>query len=76
MKKAKTKKQPRKSIGANAVRLAAAAIGSEAKLAKALGIRQQAVNQWVNRGTVPAYRAAMVEKLTGIPKGLLNPLFR
>lgn len=49
---------------------AVAAAGSEAKLAAAIGISQQAVQQWRK---VPAERILDVEQATGVPREKLRP---
>ena len=39
-------------------------LGSPAELAAVLGVRRQAVEQWMQRGTVPANRVLAVEEAT------------
>ena len=45
-------------------------IGSQAALARALGIKIQAVHQWIE---VPPLRVLDVERVTGIPRHELRP---
>ena len=49
---------------------AIAAAGSIGKLARALGLRQQAVQQW---RSVPAGRIIAVEQATGVDRAVLRP---
>ena len=39
-------------------------IGNQARLARALGISQQTVNNWMRRGNVPAEYCPAIEKAT------------
>ncbi len=48
---------------------------TQASLARELGITAQAVNQWVEKGSVPPNRAARVAKLLGVSKRDLCPEF-
>lgn len=58
----------------NGVKQAAYAAGSQAKLARALGVTEQAIHNWVTRGWVPLRRAQEIEALFGVPRGLtINP---
>lgn len=52
----------------NAVALAIANAGSQVKLARLLGVTQQAVSTWVRRGWVPVRRAVEIEHLLGVPR--------
>jgi hypothetical protein len=52
------------------LRAAVTAIGSERKLAAALGINQQAVQQWRE---VPLRRLLDVERVTGVAREILRP---
>lgn len=55
-----------------AVRLA----GTQALLAKQLGVTQQSISQWLRRGYVPLRRAVEIEALFGVPRrSLINPRF-
>lgn len=47
--------------------------GVRALIAREFGISQQAVDQWVQKGSVPAERVLGVEKLTGISRHTLRP---
>lgn len=47
--------------------------GSQSELARLLGVRPQAVQQWVKSGRVPPRRARAVAELTGIALHELNP---
>lgn len=56
---------------------AAKAYGSEASLARALGVSRGALNQWKKPGReVPAQHAPEIERLTGIACELLCPSVR
>lgn len=48
-----------------ALHLAIEFLGSQAALARRLGIRPQAVQQWTTTGRVPADRCLAVEQATG-----------
>ena len=50
------------------------AADGQVKLAKLLGVSQQAVSGWKRRGWVPASRSAEIEQQTGVPRQrLVNP---
>ena len=49
----------------DAIECAISTIGSQSELARALGIRPQAVQKWVRLGRVPADRVLAVEDATG-----------
>jgi len=58
----------------NYIQIALAAAGSQARLSQALGVSQQAVSKWLQRGWAPAERAAEIEFLYGVPRRkLMNP---
>lgn len=42
-------------------------------LAARLGVRYQAIQNWIKVGRVPAERVIPVEKVTGIPRETLRP---
>lgn len=49
----------------NAILLAATVVGSQALLAKALGVHRTTVNSWVHgRNKIPAETAIQIEKIT------------
>lgn len=50
--------------------MALAAAGRAVKLAAALGIKPQAINNWTR---VPVDRVADVERITGVPRHVLRP---
>ena len=51
--------------------------GSQANVAKALGIKQQAISKWVKQGWVPLKRGQQIEKLYGVDRfTLINPKIR
>lgn len=53
---------------------AASLFGSEAALARALGLTRGALNQWKQEGReVPAKYAPKIEQMTGVPCELLCP---
>lgn len=48
--------------------------GSQGKLAQQLGVSQQAVGKWVERGFTPLRRAQEIEAVYGVPRvALANP---
>ena len=58
----------------NGVKQACEAAGSQAKMARALGVTEQAIHNWVSRGWVPLKRAMEIEALFGVKRELLiNP---
>lgn len=58
----------------NGVKMAADAAGSQRNLAKALGVTEQAVHNWISRGWVPLRRALEIETQFGVDRVLLiNP---
>ncbi len=56
---------------ARGIDAAVALAGSQAKLGDQLGVTQQAVLKWVNRGFVPLTRAREIEALLGVPRSTL-----
>ena len=53
------------------------AAGSQGRLARALGVSQQAVSSWLRRGFVPARRVVEIESQFGVPRSdLLSPRLR
>lgn len=58
---------------AEALNLACAALGSRSALARALGIKPPAVDQWVGKGRCPVERVLQVERLTGVSRYNLRP---
>lgn len=49
----------------------------QVNLAKTLGVRQQAVSQWLAQGWVPKDRAKEIEAIFGIPRiELISPKLR
>ncbi len=58
----------------NGVSLAIRAAGTQQKLAALLGVSQQAVSAWLDRGWVPLRRAQEIEASLGVPRAkLINP---
>lgn len=58
----------------NGVAKAIRAAGTQQKLAAQLGVSQQAVSAWLERGWVPLRRAQEIEASLGIPRStLINP---
>jgi hypothetical protein len=50
--------------------------GGQVKLAEALGVTQQAVSIWLQRGFAPLKRIVEIETLFGVPRSrLINPRF-
>jgi DNA-binding transcriptional regulator YdaS (Cro superfamily) len=56
----------------DALQRAIKSAGSGIKLAKAIGVSRQAIQQWKRTG-VPAVRCADVERATGISRAKLRP---
>ena len=46
---------------------------SQASLARLVGVRRQAVRQWIISGRVPAERALAIERVSGVPRHRLRP---
>lgn len=58
----------------NGIAQAIRAAGSQQKLASRLGVSQQAISAWLDRGWVPLRRAQEIEASLGIPRvTLINP---
>lgn len=38
--------------------------GSKSKMARSLGVDRSAVTHWVNKGSLPAYRAIQIEMMS------------
>jgi DNA-binding transcriptional regulator YdaS (Cro superfamily) len=56
------------------IALAVKQAGSQRKLAKTLGVSQQAVSLWVDQGWVPLRRVEQIEQKFSIPRvRLVNP---
>lgn len=51
------------------LKMAISAAGSQANLAKAIGVTQQAVHGWVKRGYAPLDRCVSISKLYNIEVG-------
>jgi DNA-binding transcriptional regulator YdaS (Cro superfamily) len=49
------------------------AAGSQAELARRLKLRQQSIQEWVQRGRVPAERVLEVERVSGVPRHQIRP---
>lgn len=56
----------------NAIAFAISEAGGASKLARALGITRQAVEQWKGRGVPPEHVLA-IEKITGVSRYALRP---
>ena len=61
---------------ANAVAVAIEAAGGRRELAEKLNVSRQAVERWLTDGVVPPKRVPDVARITGMPKKVLNPIFR
>lgn len=58
----------------NGLELAITTMGSQSKLARALGKKPQIISHWHRKiGRIPAEHVPAVEKVTGIPRFLLRP---
>lgn len=60
----------------NAVAVAIEAAGGRRQLAEQLNVSRQAVESWLAAGAVPPKRVPDVARVTGLPKKVLNPIFR
>lgn len=47
--------------------------GGQSAVARALGVRQQSVQQWIASGRIPPCRVLGLSRLTGVPPSLLRP---
>ena len=58
--------------------IAARRVGGTKNLARLCTpvVSRQAVEKWIKAAAIPPRRVPDVSKLSGIPKGLLNPLFK
>lgn len=61
----------RKKIEKTGIEQAVEKTGSQAALARELGVTQQAVSVWLKQGYVPAGRAREIEMLCGVPRAKL-----
>ena len=68
-----TMKKPNLSPQHAAVVHAVALAGGQTALAKKLGIKPQAVQQWVAGGRIPPLRVLAVEAATGVSRKALRP---
>ena len=60
----------------NAVAVAIEVVGGRRQLAEHLNVSRQAVESWLAAGVVPPKRVPEVARVTGLPKKILNPIFR
>ena len=62
----------------NPVLFAVQAVGGRRQLATKLSppVSRQAIEQWIRKGEIPPRRVPQVASATGIPKGVLNPMFK
>lgn len=49
------------------------AAGGLGPLAEKVGVRYQAIQDWLRRGRIPAERVLAVEQATGVPRTELRP---
>ena len=63
-------------IDANPVAVAIQAVGSRRELAKQVKVTRQAVERWLASGEIPPRRVPDVARITGMPKKVLNPIFK
>jgi DNA-binding transcriptional regulator YdaS (Cro superfamily) len=71
-------KTPRKKARSNGkaktgVDLAIAAAGTQAELARVMGVGRALIHHWKAMGVVPPGRVIEAEKKTGVPRHKLNP---
>ena len=57
----------------NPLKQSIAAAGGMKAMAENLGVRYQAIQQWLARGRPPAERCLAIEKLTGVSRYDLRP---
>lgn len=58
------------------IEIAIEAAGGQVKMAEALGVTQQAVSIWLQRGFAPLKRLVEIEAMFGVPRSkLINPRF-
>lgn len=57
----------------NPLKQSIAAAGGMKALAEKLGVRYQAIQQWLARGRPPAERCLAIEKFTGVSRYDLRP---
>lgn len=57
----------------SAIHKAVGRVGSQAALARLLGISSQAINKMLLSNRVPAGRVLKIEELTGVPRHELRP---
>lgn len=55
------------------IQRAVAAVGSQAALARAIGISPPAVSQWIKDGRIPPSRVREVARISGVPAAELAP---
>lgn len=68
----KTKQQ---RLVIEAIKEAAAKVGSQALLAKRLGLKSQgAISSWIESGEVPPYQVLPAEKVSGVSRHRLSPV--
>lgn len=60
----------------NAVAVAIEAAGGRKQLANQLNVSRQAVEFWLAAGVIPPKRVPEVARITGMPKKVLNPIFK
>ena len=64
---------PSKSRKPSAIQRAAAAVGGQSALARAVNVAPQAVQKWCATGNVPAERVIPVEAISGVSRHDLRP---
>ena len=62
----------------NYAQVAAERVGGARNLSRLCtpAVSRQAVEKWIRAAVIPPRRVPEVSKLSGVPKGLLNPLFK
>lgn len=63
----------RKDSPRTGVEMAIEKAGTQAELARTLGVGRQLVNHWVKQGKVPPDRALEIERRLGVHRHFLNP---
>jgi len=58
---------------AKGLQIAIEAAGGQRALARAIGVSQSTLSEWVEVGQIPAHRVVQVEAVTGVKREKLRP---